>query len=46
MLAKRFFAATVLVDQDWIHDPSLTVGRALAEHDAEIVAFALYNVGR
>jgi elongation factor Ts len=46
MLAKRFFAATVLLDQDWIHDPSLTVGRALAENDAEIKAFALYNVGR
>lgn len=46
MLAKRFFAATVLVDQDWIHDPSLTVGRALAEHGADVRAFALYNVGR
>jgi elongation factor Ts len=46
MLAKRFFATTVLADQDWIHDPSLTVGRALAEHDAEVEAFALFNVGR
>ena len=46
MLAKRFFAANVLLDQDWVHDPSLTVGKALAEHDAEVKAFVRYNVGR
>lgn len=46
MLAKRFFAATVLLDQPWVHDPSLTVGRALAEHGAEVKAFVRYNVGR
>jgi elongation factor Ts len=45
MLEKRFFAQNVLVDQDWIHDPSLKVGKALAEHDAEVRAFVLYNVG-
>jgi elongation factor Ts len=45
MLAKRFFAATVLLDQQWVHDPSLTVARALAEHDAEVRAFVRYNVG-
>ena len=46
MLAKRFFAANVLLDQDWVHDPSLTVGKALAEHGAEVKAFVRYNVGR
>ena len=46
MLAKRFFAQTVLLDQAWVHDPSLTVGQALAEHGAEVEAFVRYNVGR
>jgi elongation factor Ts len=46
MLAKRFFAANVLLDQDWVHEPSLTVGKALAEHDAGVRAFVRYNVGR
>ena len=44
MIAKRFFAETVLLDQPWIHDPSVTVGKALAEHGAEareFVRFAL-----
>ena len=45
MLAKRFFAATVLLDQAWVHDPSLTVAQALAERDAEVRAFVRYNVG-
>ena len=46
MLAKRFFAQAVLLDQAWVHDPSLTVGQALAEHGAEVKAFVRYNVGR
>jgi elongation factor Ts len=45
MLAKRFFAAAVLLDQPWVHDPSLTVAKALAERDAEVRAFVRYNVG-
>ena len=45
MLAKRFFAATVLLDQPWVHDPNLTVAKALAERDAEVRAFVRYNVG-
>jgi elongation factor Ts len=45
MLEKRFFAANVLADQDWIHDPGRTVGQALAEHDAEVRAFVRYDVG-
>jgi elongation factor Ts len=44
MLAKRFFAATVLLDQPWVHDPNLTVAKALAERDAEVRAFVRYNV--
>jgi elongation factor Ts len=45
MLAKRFFAQIVLLDQAWVHDPSLTVAKALAEHGAEVLAFVRYNVG-
>lgn len=47
MLAKRFFAATpggVLADQPWIHDPSKTVGQALAEADASVAGFARISV--
>lgn len=47
MLAKRFFAAQpggVLADQPWIHDPSLTVGKAFAEAGARIVAFRRLSV--
>jgi elongation factor Ts len=42
MLAKRFFAEIVLADQPWIHEDSLTVGKALAEHGAEVVEFVRY----
>jgi elongation factor Ts len=44
MLAKRLFADSVLADQTWIHDTtgSLTVGKALAEHEAEVVEFVRY----
>ena len=44
MLAKRFFAENVLVDQPWIHDTSLTVGKALREHGAEVREFVRYSV--
>ena len=46
MLTKRFFAEIVLADQTWIHDDSLTVGRALAEHGAEVVEFARYALAQ
>lgn len=42
MLQKRFFADSVLADQAWIHDDSLTVAKALAEHGAEARAFVRY----
>jgi elongation factor Ts len=42
MMAKRFFAQSVLVDQPWIHDDSKSVGMALAEHGAEVLEFARF----
>lgn len=47
MLAKRFFAAApggVLLEQAWIHDASLTVGRALEEAGARVTAFTRVSV--
>ncbi len=44
MLAKRFFAESVLSDQAWIHDDSLTVGKALTEHAAEVLEFVRYSL--
>ena len=44
MLNKRFFAANVLVDQEWVHDSSKTVGQALQEAGAEVVDFARLSV--
>lgn len=42
MLTKRFFGESVLADQEWIHDDSLTVGKALAEQGADVVEFVRY----
>jgi elongation factor Ts len=44
MIAKRFFADNVLTDQAWIHDPSLTVGKALAERNADVIEFVRLSV--
>jgi elongation factor Ts len=47
MLAKRFFAAApggALLEQAWIHDASKTVGAAVEEAGAKIVAFARVSV--
>ena len=44
MLNKRFFGANVLVDQEWIHDSSKTVGQALQEAGAEVVDFERFSV--
>ena len=44
MIAKRFFADSVLLDQPWIHDPALTVGKAFSEHNAEVIEFVRYSV--
>jgi elongation factor Ts len=47
MLAKRFFAATpggALVEQAWIHEPSKTVGQALADAGAAVRRFVRISV--
>ena len=44
MLNKRFFGANVLVDQEWVHDSSKSVGQALQEAGAEVVDFARLSV--
>ena len=47
MLGKRFFAAQpggVLVDQPWIHDSAKTVGQALGEAGARVLAFTRLSV--
>jgi elongation factor Ts len=47
MLNKRFFAATpggALVEQAWIHEPSKTVGQALADAGASVTRFARISV--
>jgi elongation factor Ts len=47
MLGKRFFAAQpggVLLDQPWIHDSAKTVGQALDEAGARVVAFKRLSV--
>jgi elongation factor Ts len=47
MLGKRFYATQpggVLVDQPWIHDSAKTVGQALGEAGARVVAFTRLSV--
>ena len=47
MLAKRFFAAQpggTLTEQPWIHDSAKTVGKALGDSDARVLAFRLLAV--
>lgn len=47
MLGKRFYAAQpggVLVDQPWIHDSAKTVGQALEDAGARVVAFTRFSV--
>jgi elongation factor Ts len=44
MLNKRFFGANVLVDQEWVHDSSKTVGQALREAGAEVLEFERLSV--
>jgi len=44
MLAKRFFADTVLEDQQWIHDDSKKVGQVLREHEAGVHEFVRFSL--
>jgi elongation factor Ts len=45
MLNKRFYAESVLSDQEWIHDTALTVSKALAQGGLELVDYAWFSVG-
>jgi elongation factor Ts len=44
MLGKRFFGANVLVDQDWVHDSSKSVGQALREAGVDVLDFERLSV--
>jgi elongation factor Ts len=44
MLNKRFFAESVLLEQSWIHDSGLTVGKALEQGGLELVDYAWFSV--
>jgi elongation factor Ts len=44
MLNKRFYGESVLLEQTWIHDGGLTVGKALEEGGLELVDYAWYSV--
>jgi translation elongation factor EF-Ts len=47
MLAKRFYAMQpggVLAEQPWIHDSAKTVGQALSEAGARVIAFTRLSV--
>jgi elongation factor Ts len=49
MLNKRFFAAQpggALTEQPWIHDSAKTVGQALADSGAHVVAFKRFSVAK
>jgi len=45
MLNKRFYAESVLGEQPWIHDTSLTVAQALEQGGLELVEYAWYSLG-
>ena len=44
MLNKRFFGVNVLLDQEWIHDSSKSVGQALKESGAEVLEFQRFSL--
>jgi elongation factor Ts len=44
MLNKRFFGASVLGEQEWIHDGSLKVDEVLADADAEVLEFQRFSL--
>ena len=45
MLNKRFYAESVLGEQAWIHDTSLTVAKALEQGGLELVDYVWFSVG-
>jgi elongation factor Ts len=46
MLNKRFFAANVLTEQEWVHDSSRTVGQVLQGAGAEVLEFQRFDLTR
>jgi len=44
MLNKRFYAESVLEEQTWIHDTSLTVGQALEKGGTELLEYSWLSV--
>ena len=44
MLNKRFFGANVLLDQEWVHDSSKTVGQAMKEAGVDVLDFERLSV--
>ncbi|MHB8468542.1 MAG: translation elongation factor Ts [Gaiellaceae bacterium] len=44
MLAKRFFGARVLADQEWVWDTSLKVGKVLQDAGAEVLEFERFQL--
>lgn len=45
MLNKRFYGESVLGEQAWIHDTTLTVSKALDEGGLELVDYVWFSVG-
>jgi elongation factor Ts len=45
MLRKQFYAARVLTEQPWIHDPGQSVGQVLAAEGAEVLEFERLQLG-
>jgi len=45
MLNKRFYAESVLGEQGWIHDTSLSVTKALEHGGLELMDYAWFSVG-
>jgi elongation factor Ts len=45
MLNKRLYAESVLEEQTWIHDTSLTVEKALKQGGLELIEYSWLSVG-
>jgi elongation factor Ts len=44
MLNKKFYGESVLLEQTWIHDGGLTVGKALEQGGLELLDYAWFSV--
>lgn len=45
VVSKNSWLKTVLVEQSFVKDPDITVGKLVAAAGAEVVAFVRYEVG-